>query len=323
MSKNYCGLILRTSYDKLGDTSSVKMLDKTLLDWVSLAFSGAEYSVADYDDSVALPELCRQYVRSGCDYLVVLFSDTPLITRKTVVAAVDEAYYSSKTVVKMTRGYVFEAQYIKNADKIYTDSTSYFDEEDFITAFSYKQVGLITDIMKNRILDYHMEQGVYFTDPSTTVIGCNVTIEKGVTVGHNNVITGRTRIKKGTYIGNDNVISDSVIGEDVTIESSRVCRSYIGTRTAIGPFAYLKRDNVVGDDITIGAFSILERCRIGDGNALGDYTRLVERELAHVKPEKKYDDVPPVETDDEEEQELLSDESEADDDADLEQESEE
>lgn len=276
---------MRTSYDKLGDTSSVKVLDKTLLDWVSLAFSGVEYSVADYDDGVALPELCRKYVRSGCDYLVVLFSDTPLITRKTVAAAVDEAYYSSKTVLKMTRGYVFEAQYIKNVDKLYTDSTSYFDEEDFITAFSYKQIGLITDILKNRILDYHMEQGVYFTDLSTTVVGCNVIIESGVTVGHNNVLTGRTRIKKGSFIGDGNVISDSVISEDVVIEGSRINRSYVGARTEIGPFAFLKRDNVIGEDCKIGAFTSLKRCRIGDGNVLDDYAVLDERELAPVERE--------------------------------------
>ena len=297
MSKNYCGLILKTAYDKVGETSPINILDKTMLDWVALAFSGVPYSVTAYDESVSLSELCRPFTREGYDYLVVLFSDTPLITRKTVATAVEEAYYSSKSVLKMTRGYVFDIKYLKSADKIYTDQTSYFDEEDFITAFSYKQIGLITDIMKNRILDYHMEQGVFFTDLATTVVGCNVTLERGVTVGHNNVITGKTRIKKGSVVGNNNVISDAVIGEDVFIESSQINRSYIGARSIVGPYAVLKRDNVIGDDCKIGAFSILKRCKIGDGNVLLDYAQLCEREIAPVSKEEDRKSEPIVEND--------------------------
>ena len=282
MGRNYCGLILKTAYDKMGETSPISILDKSMLDWVALSFSGVPYCVADYDENKALPELCKPYIQEGYDYLVVLFSDTPLITKKTVVTAVEEAYYSSKTVLKMTRGYVFDASYLKNADKIYTDQTSYFDEEDFITAFSYKQIGLITDIMKNRILDYHMEQGVFFTDLATTVVGCNVTLEKGVTVGHNNVITGKTRVKKGTVIGNNNVICDAVIGEEVMIENSSINRSYIGARSTGGPYAVLKRDNVIGEGCKIGSFVTLKRCKIGDGAVLPDYATLCEREVPAV-----------------------------------------
>ncbi len=282
MGRNYCGLILKTAYDKMGETSHINILDKSMLDWVALSFSGVPYCVADYDESKALPELCKPYIQEGYDYLVVLFSDTPLITKKTVVTAVEEAYYSSKTVLKMTRGYVFDTSYLKNADKIYTDQTSYFDEEDFITAFSYKQIGLITDIMKNRILDYHMEQGVFFTDLATTVVGCNVTLEKGVTVGHNNVITGKTRVKKGAVIGNNNVICDAVIGEDVMIENSSINRSYIGARSTVGPYAVLKRDNVIGEGCKIGSFTTLKRCKIGDGAVLPDYATLCEREVPAV-----------------------------------------
>ena len=272
MSKKYCGLILKTYYDKMGDTSKIEVFGKSRLEWVSLALTGAETDIADFERDKELPALVRPHVKQGCDYIVVLFSDTPLITAKTVAAAVDEAYNSGKTVLKMTRGYVFNCAYVLNTEKIYTENTFYFDEEDFITAFSFKQVGLISDILKNRILDYHMDQGVHFEDLTGTVIGCDVAIEEGVTIGHNNIIKGKTRIKKGARIGNGNVIEDCVVDEGAVIESSHAVRSYIGKGTSVGPYANLRADNVIGEKCKIGDFVELKSCSIGDGSKLSHLT---------------------------------------------------
>lgn len=272
MGKSYSGLILRTAYDRMGDTSAMTVLGKSFLDWVALSLTDAtDVSVADYNPDMELPVLVRPYVRRS-DYIVVLFSDTPLITAKTVAAAVDEAYNSNKTVLKMTRGYVFDCAYLMNAEKIYTENTFYFDEEDFITAFSYKQVGLITDILKNRILDYHMGQGVRFLDLAGTAIGCDVTLEPGVTIGYNNVIMGKTRVKKGATIGNGNVIEDCVIDEGALVENSHLRRAYIGKKTTVGPYANLRGDVVVGDECTIGDFVELKAAKVGRGTHLAHLT---------------------------------------------------
>lgn len=272
MGKKFCGLILKTSYDKMGSTADVEILGKTMLSWVSLAFGDAEFSVAENDPEKDLLELVKPHVLDGYDYIVVLYSDTPLITKRTVGSAVEEAYNSARTVLKMTRGYVFNCAYIMGVDKIYTNDTFYFDEEDFITAFNFKQVGLITDVLRNRILDFHMEKGVHFQDLTGSMIGCDVTIEQGVTVGFNNVISGKTVIKKGAKIGNGNVIRDCVIDEGATVESSHMVRSYIGKATAVGPYANLRENNVVGASCKIGDFVELKGCKIGDGCKIGHLT---------------------------------------------------
>lgn len=246
----------------MGDTSGIGILDKTMLEWVRLALGSAPTSIADYDKSVELPVLVKPYIKPDCDYMVVLFSDTPLITKRTVAAAVEEAYNSGKTVLKMTRGYVFHCAYLQNIEKIYTENTFYFDEEDFITAFSYKQVGLITDILKNRILDYHMGQGVYFTDLAGTFIGCDVSIEPGVTVGCNNIVRGKTKIKKGVRLGNNNVLDDCVIDEGASLENTHAVRSFIGKNSEVGPFVRLKGNCVIGEGCKIGPFVELADCKI-------------------------------------------------------------
>lgn len=197
MGKKYCGLILRTSYPALGETSPIAVLGKSMEEWVKLALAGADTDVADNDPAADILSLVRPHLKPDCDYAVVLYTDTPLITRKTVEAAVEEASVSGREVIRMTRGYVISAAHAIRADRIYTEDTCYFDEEDFITAFSYKQIGLITDIMKNRILDYHMSHGVRFEDLSGTVIGCDVSIEAGAVIGYNNIVVGGTCIRRG------------------------------------------------------------------------------------------------------------------------------
>ena len=146
------GIILKTTYDKMGSTAGIELLGKTMLDWVSLSLLGNPITAIDNDDSVSLPILIREHLDEESEYTVVLYSDTPLITRKTVNDALELAKVNDANVIRMTRGYVFKTVFVKSVDKIYSDNTYYFEEEDFVTAYSFKQVGFVTDILKNRIL---------------------------------------------------------------------------------------------------------------------------------------------------------------------------
>ena len=245
MNKKYCGVILKTSYDRMGETACIDILGKSMLDWVKLALADVPVAVTDYDTTVELPVALKPFVAPDCDYMVVLFSDTPLVTRKTVASVIEEASNSGRTVLKMTRGYVFSCKYLLGVDKIYTNDTVYFDEEDFITAFNFKQVGLITDILKNRILDFHMEQGVRFTDLTGTVIGCDVSIERGAVIGYGNILLGKTRISANANIGNGNRLTDCIVKTGATVNDVVANRVVIGENASVGPFVVLN-ETVVG-----------------------------------------------------------------------------
>lgn len=110
-----------------------------------------------------------------------------------------------------------------------------------------------------------MNNGVHFQDPSTTTIGCDVIIGKGVTIGSFNVIRGKTVIKDKARIGDRNTIDGSVIDEGASIESSYVLSGVIGKHSKIGPFAYIRPGTVVGDDCRIGDFVEIKASRLGSG----------------------------------------------------------
>lgn len=272
MEKKVSAIVLLTSYDGIGETASVEILGKKMLDWVLMSLSDYSYKLTRYSDSDDLVPTLKPFVDPASEYTVVLFSDTPLITKKTVADALNLAYTTNRAVIKLTRGYVFRSDYIRSADKIYTDTPFYLDEEDFITAFSAKQICYISDILKNRILGYHMSKGVRFEDLSSTFIGCDVKIGENVVISHNNIIKGNTVIKSNVQILSGNVIDDCVIDDGAVIDSSRAVHSYIGKNASVGPYCNIRKDNVIGEKCKLGDFVEVKNCNIGDGTKMSHLT---------------------------------------------------
>ena len=262
------GIIIKTAYDVVGDTSKVELFSKTCLEWVSLAIK-TPVSYVQNDESVSVPNLIRPYLDTQSDYTVVLYSDTPLITAKTVCSALKEAENTGANVIKMTRGFIFKTSFISAVDNIYSVETKYFDEEDFIVARSFKQIALIGEIMRNRILSYHMERGVFIEDMASTYIGSDVSIGTGVRISPNNTIKGNTVIKNNVRIDVGNHITDSILDEGAYVISSKIMHSYVGKNTEVGPYAHVRADNVIGDNCKVGDFVELKKCRIGNGCKMG------------------------------------------------------
>ncbi len=269
---NICGIVLRVSYPTMGDTASIEILGKTMLEWVRFSLGDSFCDSVAYSDNTPLPLLVRPYVKRDSDYTVVLYSDTPLISRKTVLDAVSVLKQKDLNVLKMTRGYVFKTSFLLGVDRIYSENPYYFDEEDFMTAFNFKQVALVSDALKNRIISYHMNQGVQFDDSASTVVGCDVIIAKGVRIGSGNIIKGKTIIKEHARIGNHNTIDNSIIEGGAFVESSYVLSSIVGSFSTVGPNAYIRPGSHIGSNCRIGNFVEIKNSEIGDGTKIAHLT---------------------------------------------------
>ncbi len=259
------GIILKVHHDSVGDTSQTVLLGKTMLDWVTLSLGETSAIAIDRPDDAEWLGQLRSVADATEKYTVVLYSDTPLITKKTVTDAVAVAENGNLNVVKMTRGYVFRTSFLLSCEKLYLDNTYYFSEEDFLTADSPHNLALITDVMRNRILRYHCERGVRFTDLGTTVVEGDVVIAPGVEIGPQNILKGKTVINAGAKLLYANVVEDGIIGEGAELNSSRIYHSYIGERTKVGPFAYIRPDSIIGPDCRIGDFVEIKKSIIGAG----------------------------------------------------------
>lgn len=146
------------------------------------------------------------------------------------------------------------------------------DIEETIGVNSRVQLAQAEEILKNRINLKHMENGVTLIDPKTTYIGFDVEIGKDTIIYPNNIIEGNTIIGERCTIYQNSRIKDSVIKNEVEIQSSVILDSKIGNNTTVGPFAYIRPETVVGEKARIGDFVEIKKSTIGDGTKVSHLT---------------------------------------------------
>jgi len=169
-------------------------------------------------------------------YTMVLYSDTPLIQNNTIEEILTFVRARTANVVNLTRGFVFDTEYIKTVDKIQNNLIERFNEEDFITVYDLKQLEFVGQILRQRILDFHQKNGVLIYDTNSVFIDADVIIESGTIIEPNNIIKGKTLIGKNCKLESGNVICDSIVGENCIIKSSYVSCSKVEKNTVVEPF---------------------------------------------------------------------------------------
>ncbi len=111
-----------------------------------------------------------------------------------------------------------------------------------------------------------MAAGVTLIDPATTYIDRDVEIGADTVIHPGVVIEGQTRIGAACEILANVRITDSEIGDRVTINNfCVVIGSRIAQGAAIGPFAHLRPDSDVGESAKVGNFVELKKTTLGPG----------------------------------------------------------
>ena len=111
----------------------------------------------------------------------------------------------------------------------------------------------------------HIQAGVSFVDWKTAYIDRGVSIGEGTTIGPCVILEGNTKIGRSCDIGHNTKIVDSVIDDGVNIQCSVILQSTIGSRTKVGPFAYLRPHSHIGRDAKVGDFVEVKNSTLGDG----------------------------------------------------------
>ncbi|RNF38333.1 bifunctional UDP-N-acetylglucosamine diphosphorylase/glucosamine-1-phosphate N-acetyltransferase GlmU [Planococcus salinus] len=134
-------------------------------------------------------------------------------------------------------------------------------------------------IMRARIAEKHMRNGVSFIDPATAYISAEAEIGADTVIQPNVTIEGTTKIGEDCVISSNSQIVNSVIGDRTVIRSSAVYDSTIGNDTAIGPFAHIRPESELGDDVKIGNFVEVKKSALGKGSKVSHLSYIGD---AHV-----------------------------------------
>ncbi|MBI5968098.1 MAG: bifunctional UDP-N-acetylglucosamine diphosphorylase/glucosamine-1-phosphate N-acetyltransferase GlmU, partial [Deltaproteobacteria bacterium] len=109
-------------------------------------------------------------------------------------------------------------------------------------------------------------EGVTLLDPRTTYIDREVKIGKDTVIYPNCYLLGKTSLGEGCVVEPGCKITDSRVGNFVTIKSSSVIsESVIEDRVNVGPLAHLRPQTVLREGSRIGNFVEVKKSVIGKG----------------------------------------------------------
>ncbi|MBI5236948.1 MAG: bifunctional UDP-N-acetylglucosamine diphosphorylase/glucosamine-1-phosphate N-acetyltransferase GlmU [Deltaproteobacteria bacterium] len=123
-----------------------------------------------------------------------------------------------------------------------------------------------SNIMRKRVLDSLMLQGVTIVAPENTYIDWGVKIGADTAIHPSATLSGNTKIGGNCVIEEGVKITDSTIGRGTTVKSLSVIESCdVGSGVVIGPFARLRPGSVISDNVRIGNFVEVKKSIIGKG----------------------------------------------------------
>ena len=121
----------------------------------------------------------------------------------------------------------------------------------------------VTRVVRDRINEAHMANGVTLLDPDTTYIDVGVTIGAETTIAANTTIQGDSRIGKDCRIGPTVQIVDSTIGPQAMIRFAVVEGATLAKHVTVGPFARIRPGTKLADNVIVGSYVEVKNSDIG------------------------------------------------------------
>lgn len=137
------------------------------------------------------------------------------------------------------------------------------------------------EIMRARINERHMRNGVTIINPATTHISAEAVIGSDTVIQPGCIIEGTTVIGEDCVIGPNSHIVNSTIGHATTIHSSVVLDSTVGNETAVGPFAHLRPASSLGDHVKVGNFVEVKKSKLGDNTKVSHLSYIGDAEVGN------------------------------------------
>ena len=121
-------------------------------------------------------------------------------------------------------------------------------------------------LLRRRILDGHMRNGVTVIDPVTTYVEADVAIEADATVLPGTHLEGATTIARGATVGPNCRLVDTAVGAEATVTYAVALGAQIGPRVSVGPFAYLRPGARLEAGAKAGTYVEIKNSTVGEGS---------------------------------------------------------
>jgi bifunctional UDP-N-acetylglucosamine pyrophosphorylase/glucosamine-1-phosphate N-acetyltransferase len=154
------------------------------------------------------------------------------------------------------------------------------DSEEIMGVNDRAQLAEAARILRRRINNEYMLNGVTIIDPEQTyidhgvVIGMDTTIHPGCSIGGETIIGGSCEIESGVSISGCRLSYGCHIKAGSVLEDSR-----LGVNVSVGPMAHLRPGTTLGNHVKIGNFVETKKIVMGEGSKASHLTYLGDAEI--------------------------------------------
>lgn len=244
---------------------SFELLGCDCCDWVIDAVKKHSYAVVDYDGG-DIVDIAKKSTFSS-KYVMFLTSNMPLLTENDIDRLIEYCLIKRVKACKFWGGAVFESEYISKTTSVFYDSVYTQNEENFYIVENAAQRKHAHEVLRNRIIDFHLGKGVDIKNCKNVVIEKNVVIGTGTTVYGGNTIKGNSAVCKNVILKENNIIVDSLLGDNSCVSSCVVENSKIGRDTIVMPYCNIKNCEI-GNNVIVSANTSIENKKIKDNRKI-------------------------------------------------------
>jgi bifunctional N-acetylglucosamine-1-phosphate-uridyltransferase/glucosamine-1-phosphate-acetyltransferase GlmU-like protein len=219
---------------------------KQILDWTLNACEKSSKIIqATYSMQDNIFDIVRKNIKTA-GVVCVLYADSPLLSTLVLQEIWNQFISSGEKICRLPRGFILETEVLNsgiNSLGIKRIGEMYVKE--FLSInnlFAYSEA---QKIMQQKIIAYHLNNGVIFKDTSSVFVDADAEIGEASIVFPNNSLFGSTKIGKNCILLPNNVIINSSVGDMCELKGAYVEDSKIADGKMILPFTTIIKDKTI------------------------------------------------------------------------------
>ena len=134
-------------------------------------------------------------------------------------------------------------------------------------------------IIRDRIREKHMLEGVTLIDPASTYIDCDVVIGKDTIIYPNCYLEGTTVVGENCIIGPNARLMHTEIGNDVELHNVHANLAVVKDKATIGPYVHLRPNAVIGEGVHLGNFVEVKNSNIDSRSKVSHLTYIGDTDM--------------------------------------------
>ena len=223
------------------DLSTLNICGKKMIDWVLLAGHGCQRLILEDCEDI----LSRvRSIETDKKFIAIFYSDTPLLDRGAFYRIMDYFVSKSRNFLALKRGFVIRTDFLRNNSTFMQSNVCDIEAEALEICNNSRILSHVYKILNDKILSFHIKNGVIMFGTSTIFIDADVEIDAKVVIYPNNIIKGESIISSGTILESGNYIDNSIISNDCHVYGSRIENSKIGPARIVNAGS-----NIVNEEI--------------------------------------------------------------------------